>query len=111
MLSAFKEAGLKVKDDDEGVLVPFYAFYDTIKEFLNPSISRVIEGAYQNPTLKDDEFNISLLKVLFMVKYIKELPANIDNLVEAILFDTINQLVPLNSLFLRELSISNINGV
>ena len=80
MLSAFKEAGLRYKDAEEGALIPFHAFYDTIKEFLNPSISRVIEGAYENPVLKDDNFNIDLLKVLFMIKYIKELPANIDNI-------------------------------
>lgn len=80
MLSAFKEAGLRYKDNEEGTLIPFYAFYDTIKEFLNPSISRVIEGAYENPALKDNEFNINLLKVLFMIKYIKELPTNIDNI-------------------------------
>ncbi|RIW32679.1 BREX system P-loop protein BrxC [Bacillus salacetis] len=80
MLSAFKEAGLQYKDADEGTLIPFYAFYDTIKEFLNPSISRVIEGAYENPVLKDDSFNMNLLKVLFMIKYIKELPANMDNI-------------------------------
>lgn len=80
MISAFKEAALRYKDLDEGTLIPFHAFYDTIKEFLNPSISRVIEGADENPELKDDSFNIELLKVLFMIKYIKELPANIDNL-------------------------------
>ncbi|CEG27137.1 BREX system P-loop protein BrxC [Bacillus sp. B-jedd] len=80
MLSAFKEAGLRYKDAEEGTLVPFHAFYDTIKEFLNPSISRVIEGANENPALKDDPFNTDLLKVLFMIKYIKELPANIDNI-------------------------------
>ncbi|MEE5179614.1 BREX system P-loop protein BrxC [Bacillus subtilis] len=80
MLSAFKEAGLQYKNAEEGTLIPFYAFYDTIKEFLNPSISRVIEGAYENPALKDDDFNIDLLKVLFMIKYVKELPANLDNI-------------------------------
>lgn len=80
MLSAFKEAGLKYKDAEEGILIPFYAFYDTIQEFLNPSISRVIARAAENPALKDDHFNVDLLKVLFMIKYIKELPANIDNI-------------------------------
>lgn len=80
MLSAFKEAALRFKDAEEGVLIPFYAFYDTIREFLNPSVTRVIEGAYHNPALNDDEFNIDLLKVLFMIKYIKELPGNIDNI-------------------------------
>src|SRR5699024_5955275 len=38
MLSAFKEAGLQYKDEEENALIPFQAFYDTIKEFLNPSI-------------------------------------------------------------------------
>jgi len=80
MLSAFKEAGLRYKNAEEGALIPFYAFYDTIKEFLTPSVARVIEGAYENPALRDDEFNVDLLKVLFMIKYIKELPANIENL-------------------------------
>lgn len=80
MLSAFKEAGLKYKDAEEGILIPFYAFYDTIQEFLNPSISRVIARAAENPALKDDPFNVNLLKVLFLIKYIKELPANIDNI-------------------------------
>lgn len=80
MLSAFKEAALQYKNNEEGTLIPFYVFYDTIKEFLNPSISRVIEGAKENPTLKEDEFNIDLLKVLFMIKYVKELPATLDNI-------------------------------
>lgn len=80
MLSAFKEAALYYKEAEEGALIPFYAFYDTIKEFLNPAISRVIEGAKENPALKDDEFNIDLLKVLFMIKYVKEVPATIDNI-------------------------------
>lgn len=80
MLSAFQESGLRFKDEDEGALIPFYAFYDTIKEFLNPSIVRVIEGAYVNPSLKDDEFNANVLKTLFLIKYIKELPGNIDNI-------------------------------
>lgn len=80
MLSAFKESAQRYQNAEEGALIPFHAFYDTIKEFLNPSISRVIEGANENPVLKDDPFNIELLKVLFMIKYIKELPANIDNI-------------------------------
>src|SRR5699024_9118242 len=73
MLSAFKEAALYYKDVEEGILIPFYAFYETINEFLIPSISRVIQGAYKNPALKDDDFNMDLLKVLFMIKYIEEL--------------------------------------
>lgn len=80
MLSAYREAGMRYMNEKEGILIPFYAFYDTIREFLQPTITRVIEGAAENPRLKDDPFNIDLLKVLFMIKYVKEVPANIDNI-------------------------------
>lgn len=80
MLSAFQESALQFKSSEEGTLIPLYAFYETIREFLAPSVARVIEGAYQNPELKKDKFNIEVLKVLFMVKYIDDLPANLDNL-------------------------------
>lgn len=80
MLSAFKESASSIKEKEEGALIPFYAFYETIKEFLNPVISRVIANAYSNAALKDDDFNMDLLKALFMLKYIKEMEANIDNL-------------------------------
>jgi len=80
MLSAFQESALQFKTLKEGTLIPLYAFYETIREFLTPSVARVIEGAYENPALKDDDFNMDVLKVLFMIKYIDDLPANLDNL-------------------------------
>lgn len=80
MLSAFQETAIKYKDKEDGVLIPFYAFYDTIEEFLNPTISRVVKKAEENPALKDDEFNINLLKTLFLIKYIDEMSENIDNI-------------------------------
>lgn len=80
MLSAFQESALQFKDYEEGTLIPLHAFYETIREFLSPSVARVIEGAYQNQALNDDPFNIDVLKVLFMIKYIEEIPANVDNL-------------------------------
>ena len=81
MLSAFKESAFKYADMQEGTLIPLYPFYDTIEEFLNPSISRVIERATANPALKDDQINIQVLKILFMIKYLNdEIPSNIENL-------------------------------
>src|SRR5699024_8779282 len=80
MLSAYREAGIRFMKEEKGTLIPFYAFYDTIKEFLQPTVSRVIERAARNKTLEDDPFHVELLKVLFMIKYVKELPGNIDNL-------------------------------
>ncbi|TXL64464.1 BREX system P-loop protein BrxC [Cerasibacillus terrae] len=80
MLSAYREAGMRYMEENEGTLIPFHAFYDTIQEFLQPVVSRVIENAGRNPALADDRFNNDLLKVLFMIKYVKEIPANIDNI-------------------------------
>src|SRR5690625_191963 len=80
MLSAYREAGMQYMEKEQGTLIPFYAFYDTVSEFLQPTVSRVIERAAENPKLKDDPFNIQLLKVLFLIKYVEELPANIDNI-------------------------------
>jgi len=81
MLSAFKESVFKYRHDKEGRLIPFHAFYDTIKEFLNPVIHRVIERATENPELKDNPINMEVLKVLFMVKYLSnEIPANLENI-------------------------------
>ena len=51
-----------------------------MSEFLNPTITRVINSAANNPNLADDEFHVNLLKVLFMIKYIEEIPGNIDNI-------------------------------
>lgn len=80
MLSAYRESGIRFMEEKTGTLIPFYAFYDTIQELLQPVVSRVIEGAARNPALKGDPFNNELLKVLFMIKYVKELPANLDNI-------------------------------
>ncbi len=81
MISAYQESALKFADEKEEFLVPFYAFYDTIDEFLNPTISRVIARASENPELKDSPINIQVLKILFLIKYLSdEIPGNIDNI-------------------------------
>jgi len=80
LLSAYQEAAQQYGNEEEGALIPLYAFYNTMSEFLNPSITRVINGAMNNPNLLDDESHVNLLKVLFMIKYIEEIPGNIDNL-------------------------------
>lgn len=85
LLSAYQEAAQQYGDEEEGALIPLYAFYNTMSEFLNPTITRVINGAINNPNLSDDEFHVNLLKVLFMIKYIEEIPGNIDNLATLIL--------------------------
>lgn len=78
MISSFQESAIKYMNSEEGALIPFSAFYDTIEAFLDSSIRTVIIHAQENGYLNN--FDVELLKVLFMIKYVKEIPANIENL-------------------------------
>lgn len=78
LLDAFQVASLAVARQSLGVLVPFHTFYMAVEGFLDSTISQVIAQAARNPQLQP--FDIDLLKTLFMVKYIKEIRANLDNL-------------------------------
>ena len=78
MISSFQESAIKYMNSEIGILIPFSAFYDTIEAFLDSNIRTVIIHAQENENLND--FDVELLKVLFMIKYVKEIPANIENL-------------------------------
>ncbi|MDE6980064.1 MAG: BREX system P-loop protein BrxC [Lachnospiraceae bacterium] len=78
MLALFQESAIRVMDKDEGVLVPFCYFYDPLHKFIDHQHSTVITQAADNSQL--EEFDVKLLKVLFMIKYVKEIKANVDNL-------------------------------
>ena len=81
LLGAFQETAKRFGDSEVGTLIPFYAFYDTIEQFLEHQIKIVINNAID--TVKSGELkeiDIKVLKMLFMLKNIKEIPANIDNL-------------------------------
>lgn len=78
MLALFQESAMRVMDQEEGVLVPFSYFYDTLHKFIDHQHSQVISDAEANSKL--DAFDVELLKVLFTIKYVKEIRANVDNL-------------------------------
>ena len=81
LLGAFQETAKRFGDSEIGSIIPFYAFYDTIEQFLEHQVKIVIKTAIdtvQSGELKD--IDIKVLKMLFMLKNIKEIPANIDNL-------------------------------
>lgn len=79
MLNAYKDSAEKYGDCDVGTLVPFYSFYDTIESFLDPIIIRTISQADENSNLED--FDCLILKTLFMIRHVKELQPNLDNIV------------------------------
>ena len=81
LLGAFQGTAEKYAESPIGTLVPFYAFYDTIDEFLEHQVKNVIATAEDAvKARKLEEIDIKVLKMLFMLKNIKEIPANIDNL-------------------------------
>lgn len=78
MLALFQESAIRIMDEETGVLVPFSYFYNPLHKFVDHQHSQVISSAEMIKSL--EEFDVELLKVLFMIKYVKEIKANIDNL-------------------------------
>ena len=82
MLSGFQEAAQKVQDKDENALLPFYLFYDTVHTFLESAIRRVTDRC-QNAADNHDGIepqDVAVLKLLYLVRYIDDIKANIDNI-------------------------------
>ena len=82
MLSGFQEAAQKVQDKDENALLPFYLFYDTVHTFLESAIRRVIDRC-QNAADNHDGIepqDVAVLKLLYLVRYIDDIKANVDNI-------------------------------
>ena len=83
MLSGFQEAAQKIEDKDEYALAPFYLFYDTVHTFLDSSIRRVIErcerAAADGNGIEPQDVNV--LKLLYLVRYVDDVKANLDNIV------------------------------
>ncbi|MBK0347250.1 BREX system P-loop protein BrxC [Aerococcaceae bacterium zg-ZJ1578] len=84
MLALFKESAVQIMDTEVGTIVPFNMFYDALEQFLDHShkgvITRAWDNEYLNPTLEKECFDVNVLKTLFMIKYVKEIKANIENI-------------------------------
>lgn len=85
MLALFKESAVKIMNESEGAIVPFHRFYDALENFLDHSHRGVIIRAYDNGRINpekktSDVFAINVLKTLFMIKYILEIEANVENI-------------------------------
>ena len=82
MLSGFQEAAQDVKDKDENALIPFHLFYNTVHTFLESPIRRVIDRCQTAADNHDglEQQDVSVLKLLYLVRYIEDIKANIDNI-------------------------------
>lgn len=85
MLGAFQAAARNVKDEEDGVLIPFYRFYDDLVKFLDHTHAGVIQRAQDNgrinPSHDEDCFNVNVLKTLFLLKYVNGVPLTVKNIV------------------------------
>ncbi|WP_417377383.1 BREX system P-loop protein BrxC [Gimesia maris] len=79
LLDAFQHAAKTVSDQEVGVLVPVYLFYPSIESFLDTTVKRTIDHAKENESL--EPFDIHVLQVLFLIRYVDEMKGNVDNLV------------------------------
>ena len=71
-------------------IIPLYEFFPSIQSWLESNIAATIKHAESNSALTDPDFDINLLKTLFMVRYVDQFKANVNNL--AVLFlDNIHQ--------------------
>ena len=94
MLALFKESAVKIMNETEGAIVPFHRFYDALENFLDHSHRSVIIRAFDNSKINpekktDDVFTINVLKTLFMIKYILEIEANVEN-ITSLMIDNID---------------------
>lgn len=79
MLDAFQSAAKQLSDEEVGVLVPLWRFYPSIESFLEGAVKSTIDNAAEQPGI--GEFDIKLLQILFLIRYVDEMKGNVDNLV------------------------------
>lgn len=79
MLDAFQSAAKTAALKEVGVLVPLYDFYPSIESFLDTTVKRTIDQAAANASL--EPFDIKILQVLFLIRYVDEMKSTVDNLV------------------------------
>lgn len=82
MLSGFQEAAQAIQEKDENALIPFSLFYDTVHTFLESSIRRVIDRCQNAADNQDgiEQYDVSILKLLYLVRYVDDVRANLDNI-------------------------------
>jgi hypothetical protein len=91
MIALFKESAMKIMNRDTGAIIPFNVFYDALHQFLDHShkgvIIRALDNTFINPDHDAECFNVNVLKTLFLIKYVKEITANIDNITSLMIDD------------------------
>ena len=76
MLSMYLSTAKSLQDQEEGILVPFNAFYQGLSALVDHETAIAIANAQRNNSLNPDHaetcFEVEVLKVLFMIKNVRE---------------------------------------
>lgn len=84
LLSLFKESAQNHMHEDLDLLMPYYAFYGPLEDFLDHNNRSVISNALKNDKINPDHeencFTVNVLKVLFMIKNLETLEPNLENI-------------------------------
>ncbi|MBC1335087.1 BREX system P-loop protein BrxC [Listeria booriae] len=77
LLEAVQQATIFDKHEDVGKIISFDIFYESIDQALEHSVRAAIIRASQNEHLQ--QFDVQVLKVLFLIRHVNELPATLKN--------------------------------
>ncbi|MEG1246343.1 BREX system P-loop protein BrxC [Gordonibacter sp.] len=82
MISAFQESVQRVQEEQPGVLVPFWRFYDTIETSLDYGIRQVINRCQDAADEEHGlfEYDVWLIKALYLIRYIGDITPNVNNI-------------------------------
>ena len=83
MLDGFQIVAKSIEDKDEHAIAPLYPFYDSVHSWLDGSIRRVIERCQKAADNHDgiEDIDVRVLKLLYLIRYIDDVKANLDNIV------------------------------
>lgn len=95
LLSAAQYAAQMFSEQSTDFLVPFSVFYENIENALEYSVQTPIIQAKSNKRL--DKFDVEVLKLLFLIRYVQEIPSNIDNLTTLMIDNVDAQMVTIKS--------------
>lgn len=78
MLDVIQNVSIRVSEDSIGTIATFDKFFDGLSSTIRGELQAQINQAINS--LGIDSLEVKILKILFMVKYVKEFNANIDNI-------------------------------
>ncbi|WP_257295871.1 BREX system P-loop protein BrxC [Endozoicomonas sp. YOMI1] len=77
LLGAFQGAATSIMNDAIGVLAPLWRFYGAIENTLNTVVTKTVRNG--DDVLTVDPFDSQLLRTLFLIRYVDQIPGTVNN--------------------------------